>query len=383
MSFQEQPAASDQHLGFFYNPDGVSNSVLDIHRTQSAFSQFFYQIREEYQVTYESASGTAAKDYLNIATLSGDQSFFSQESVSEHNRYFRTDLVHYHDFYELMIVLEGVVVNHIEGQDYQYPAGSACLINRGLRHAEGFASQAKLLFIGLSPEYIRELEYWCTSSKIPEEQELSDSPMMTFIRQDLQEPGGRSYLDFFPAYQNERPYHLLHRVAEELLSALIHPFCGASYVIRGKTAEILALLNSSFYHYANIELALNKDYLLFSRIANFMEEKEGRISRAELARLTNYSADYLNRIVKKYTGLSLYDYGMLFCLRKAENYIKNSDLPISEIAVLCGFSNKTHFYKRFEEQYSLSPGAYRKAVRKSARSVSPVLPEAPEEAPLR
>ena len=88
-------------------------------------------------------------------------------------------------------------------------------------------------------------------------------------------------------------------------------------------------------------------------------------SRSELSRLTNYSADYLNRIIKKYSGLSLYDYGMLFCLRKAENYVKNSDLPISEIAVLCGFTNKTHFYRRFEEQYRLSPGAYRKAAREA------------------
>ena len=365
-SEQQSPAESaGRHLGFFYNPDGVSNSVLDIHRTQSAFSQFFYQIREQYQITYESVSGTSERDYLNIATLSGDQSFFSQESVLEHNRYFRTELVHYHDYYELMIVLEGVVINRIEGQDYQYPAGSACLINRGLRHAEGFASQAKLLFIGLSPEYVRELESWCASSKVPEEQAFLNSPMMTFIRQDLQESGGRSYLDFFPAYQNERPYRLLHRMTEELLGALLHPFCGASYVVRGKTAEILSLLNSSFYHCANIELALNKDYLLFSRIASFIEEKEGRISRSELSRLTNYSADYLNRIIKKYSGLSLYDYGMLFCLRKAENYVKNSDLPISEIAVLCGFTNKTHFYRRFEEQYRLSPGAYRKAAREA------------------
>ena len=44
----------------------------------------------------------------------------------------------------VMIVLEGTVINCIEGQDYQYPAGSACLINRGFRHTEGFLSCTEL-----------------------------------------------------------------------------------------------------------------------------------------------------------------------------------------------------------------------------------------------
>ena len=348
------------HLGFYYSPDGVDNSILAIHRSQSSFSRFFYQIREKYQITYESVNGTGQQDRLNVLTLSEDQSFFSQESAYEHNSFFRTDLQHYHDYYELMIVLEGTIINQIEGQDYRYPEGSACLINRGLRHAEGFAGPAKVLFIGLSVEYMKELEAFSCASRLQAERALKESPMLGFINRDLEEPGGRNYLDFFPAYQNSRPYRMLHDCTEELLHALLQPFCGASYVVHGKIAEILALLNSPFYHCANIELTLNKDYLLFSRVTSFMEEQNGRISRSELAKRTNYSADYLNRIVHKYSGLCLYDYGMLFCLKKAEEYLKTTRLPVSEIAVLCGFTNKTHFYKHFQKRYHMTPSAYRK-----------------------
>ena len=365
----DHAVSESEHLGFFYSPRGVENSVLNIHRTQSVFSRLFYQIREKYQITYETISGTGAQDWLNILTLSGTQAFFSQESVQEHNRYFRSDLQHHHDYYELMIVLKGTVVNQIEGQDYHYPAGSACLINRGLRHAEGFLSEAAVLYIGLAPSYIRELESWCSESVFEDEQALGSGPMLSFIKCDLQEPGRRNYLDFFPATKNEAPARTLHNVTEELLLALIQPVCGSSYLIRGKIAQILGALNSTYYHCSDIELALNKDYLLFSRVASLMEEKYGRISRAELAELINYSADYLNRIVKKYSGLSLYDYGMLFCLKRAEDYIKNSDLPVSEIAVLCGFTNKTHFYRQFEERYHMTPLAYRKSVRQKNASL--------------
>ena len=115
----------------YFNPDGVANSVLHINRSESLFSRFFYQMQEEYQITYESASGIGPDDRLNVLTLSGDRAFLSQEPVEMHNRVFRTDILHYHDYYEFMIVLEGTVINHIEGRDYTYPAGSACLINRG------------------------------------------------------------------------------------------------------------------------------------------------------------------------------------------------------------------------------------------------------------
>lgn len=348
-----------EHLGFYY-PDGIDNSVLEIRRIQSSFTKFFYQIREKYQITYEYISGTGPEDYLNVLTLSGDQAYFSRESVQEHNRFFRSDLIHYHDFYELMIVLEGTVVNCIEGQDYQYPAGAACLINRGLRHTEGFLSPSRVLYIGLSTEYIRELEDWCRTSRIPVEQELLESPMLSFIGRDMKEPGRRDYLDFFPAFQKKGSYRTLYRNSESLLEALLRPFCGASHVVRGLIAELLAFLNSPYYHCSNIELAMNKDYLLFSRVSSFMEERNGRFSRAELPALFNYSADYLNRIVRKYSGLSLYDYGMQFRLKEAEEYLKNSDYPVSEIAVRCGFTNKTHFYKHFEARYHMTPYAFRK-----------------------
>ena len=354
-------AQNPNHLGFFYNPDGIDNSILEIRRIRSSFSKFLYQIREQYQITYEYISGTEPEDYLNVLTLSGDQAFYSKESVHEHNRYFRTDLVHYHDYFELMIVLEGTVINCIEGQDYQYPAGSACLINRGLRHTEGFLSRARVLYIGLSADYIRELEEWCRRSPLNAEQALLDCTTLSFIRRDLLEPGRRNYLDYYPAYQTTHSGRILEESARRLLQILMQPYCGASYSVRGILAELIALLNSPSYHCSNIELTLNKDFLLYSRISSFMEERGGRISRAELSELFNYSADYLNRIVRKYSGLCLYDYGMLFRLREAEDYLKTSDDPVSEIAVRCGFTNKTHFYKHFEARYHMTPTAFRKA----------------------
>ena len=91
-----------------------------------------------------------------------------------------------------------------------------------------------------------------------------------------------------------------------------------------------------------------------------MVQTNGRISRQELVSSLHYSGVYLNNIVKKYTGLSIYDYGMTFCMKKTAELLVSSDLSISEIASSMGFSNRTHFYKVFQGTYHMSPYEYRK-----------------------
>lgn len=83
------------------------------------------------------------------------------------------------------------------------------------------------------------------------------------------------------------------------------------------------------------------------------------MSRHELEVSLNYSSDYLNRIVNKYAGMCLFDYGMTFCLKKAEYLLTNTTDSISEIAQKLQFSNRTHFYSLFKKRYGLTPKEYR------------------------
>ena len=123
------------------------------------------------------------------------------------------------------------------------------------------------------------------------------------------------------------------------------------------------------YHCTEVELGAGNDYLLFTRISHLMEERDGRVSRSELETMLNYSGDYLNRIVKKYSGMPLFDFGMTFCLKKPEYYLENSGDSVAEIAARCGFTNKTHFYKWFRKLFGTTPTAYRHGV--AARQTEP------------
>lgn len=90
-----------------------------------------------------------------------------------------------------------------------------------------------------------------------------------------------------------------------------------------------------------------------------MEDMDGRITRSELERMLNYSGNYINSIVKKYTGLCLSDYSQMFYIKKAAHMLCTSTLSITEIMEKLHFTNTTHFYKCFKKHYQMTPKQYR------------------------
>ena len=98
-----------------------------------------------------------------------------------------------------------------------------------------------------------------------------------------------------------------------------------------------------------------------------LEERNGRISREELASVLNYDAHYLNRIVNQSIGMSLLEYGRFFLLREAARLLIQTDDNISSVMDQLGVSNRSFFYRIFKEQYGLTPNEYRKQIRKEQR----------------
>ena len=74
----------------------------------------------------------------------------------------------------------------------------------------------------------------------------------------------------------------------------------------------------------------------------------------------NYNADYLNRVVKKSTGLTLVEYGQLFRLQEAAALLIESDLSIYNIMSKSVFSNRSYFNKIFLGKFGMLPNEYRK-----------------------
>ncbi len=345
-----------------------SDSSINVRNGDSDFSRF-YHMNVPFQVTLEYCDGPEPEDYVNVVTLSFEKAVFYQESLAMKNYSYTKNAPHFHDFFEFVIVLEGTIVQKIEGKDYLYPAGSCCLINRNLRHMERYQSQCRVLYIGLSPGFVTELFASAQNAFFAGEKQIYDSTLYHFITTDLEIAGERAYLDFIPTYQNHRCVACqnhpsaahLYSMAEDLIRTLLYPGFGASYQIRGLLCAFISVLSSqAHYHCTSIQLDTNSDFLLFSRITRLFEESDGRMTRTEMEQQLHYSGDYLNRIVNKFADMCFFDYGMTFCLKKAAECLTETEESISAIAARLKFTNRTHFYALFKEKYGVTPKEYRK-----------------------
>ncbi len=316
-----------------------------------------------YQITYEYCSGTGKKDYMNVVTVSEQGSFYARDSYEGHVSSFLNHPLHYHDHYEFMIVLEGDITQNIEGTHCRYQEGMACLINRGVCHAENFNSKSQLLFIGISIDFLKELIDNANRSVFAEERAFLDSDLFHFVADDLKRPDRKAYLDFTPNYKEAHIEKKLNELSLNLLHSILLPRFGTSYTILGLLSEILWVLSSPQYYICTEKISdMEIDRRLFFKIQHLMESNHGCINRHQLSEELNYSSDYLARIVHKYSGKCLYDYRMSFCMKQARYLLENSKVPVSKIAEELGFSNRTQFYKVFEEYYKLTPAEYRKTL---------------------
>ena len=89
----------------------------------------------------------------------------------------------------------------------------------------------------------------------------------------------------------------------------------------------------------------------------------GIFSPAEIEKITGYNGDYVERIIKRYTGKTLSAYGREFLVQKAADLLKHTDLSIEEICRRQGYSNRYYFNKIFFEKYGITPSQYRKTNR--------------------
>lgn len=335
-------------------------SPINVRNATSDFSRF-YHIDAPFQLTLEYCSGSELDDYINIVTLAPDRSVLYQESAATKNYAHTRDVLHFHDYFEFVIVLKGKIIQKLEGENVTYAAGDGCLLNRSLCHLEHYHSPAVVLFIGLSPDFLTELFAYAQNSPFQNEKEFSDSDFCRFVNADLKNPEKKAYINFRPTHENEQSAAHLHQLAESMIRTLLYPGFGAAHQIRGLFCRFIEnLFSPAQYHHALTELDTDSDFLIFTSISHLFEKSAGRMTRAELEQALSYSSDYLNRIVNKYSGMCLFDYSMTFRLKKAAKYLVESKDSISSIAAKLQFSNRTHFYALFKEKYGVTPKEYRK-----------------------
>lgn len=102
------------------------------------------------------------------------------------------------------------------------------------------------------------------------------------------------------------------------------------------------------------------DAELVKRIKSYMKENYNQdIDFAQIAASFGYSYDRLRHIFRQETNTTLYQYLLNCKLFAAKQMLLNTQTPIRDIALQCGFRSSIHFSNFFKSKMNISPRQFR------------------------
>ena len=239
-------------------------------------------------------------------------------------------------------VLEGELHLQIENETVTYHAGECCLCNKNIRHKELHDSEFEIILFMFQEEYIKSV----LEQDLLYDEEGRSCTNHTFFHhlfaenQKLSFYSAKEYIDFRrkKSFDPDDFYRLINAIVLELSESR----SGRNYMVRGYFCRFIAMLgDEENYLIQTHQTRISKEERLFYQVSWLLQNRKGRISRGELEKELNYNSDYINRVIKKYTGQTLSDYSRAFLLKEAAELLKNTDKRVGEICEELGYTNRS------------------------------------------
>ena len=262
--------------------------------------------------------------------------FFGQRCSSVTTRWFQfSDLEatvperqvpkHTHETAHFVLVTEGVYVTEARNQPGLCGAGSLIFNPSGTTHRDCFRSErGKFLTIGIGEEHS-----W-----------LLNRAVAVPIVITKAERCGRDELEIATSIARElrRPLPLLPLVLDDLVLELIGLVTGLGAHARSRAVP---------------------SWLL--RVREMIRDGFGENLRMEgLANAAGVHPVYLARAYRRYFGCSPAEHLRRCRLRQVREMLTESDFPLVEIALGCGFTDQSQMTRSFSTRFGISPARYRR-----------------------
>jgi AraC family transcriptional regulator len=84
------------------------------------------------------------------------------------------------------------------------------------------------------------------------------------------------------------------------------------------------------------------------------------LSLDTLAQQVGFSPYHFARLFRQAMGASLHQFVLRQRLQRAQQLLEQTELPLAQVALACGFAHQSHLTKMFKEQVGCTPRAYRR-----------------------
>ena len=239
-------------------------------------------------------------------------------------------ILHNHNYWEFLIVLSGEYKHTINGKEEIIKRGQVIVIRPEDYHM--------LVQISKSASHLNIMV------KCEAVEKMARSFSDAFYEKLLQ---NTSYISVSDVNINRiETYCLLYNNSDEQKQHLIMHFV---------TNLILISVIDQLYNVVD-----DKPKWLLDLIAQMHRQENASWTVSDVVSYSNFSHVHLIREFKKYFNCSIVEYLRKVKISFATDYLKHSNLSISEISTLLGFSSVSHLNHIFKETTGKTPLQYRK-----------------------
>ena len=278
-----------------------------------------------------------------------EESFFSPDRrvgihVSKHNC-FTPPVPHHHDFFEMFYVLDGQCVHRVGGQRSVLGAGDLCLIQPHVTHSLDVSDESIVIDVLMRRSTFRNYFYSILQG---------DNVLSNFFLSTLYSRQGISYLIF-------------HTGGDDPLYRAFTELCGEFFEKKDYYSTLVnALLTKVFVHLLRSHLGSSempedeaRDTQTAVRIARYLQLNAANADLNAMAAELHYSPEYTSRQIRRITGRTFIQLLTTVRLENAEHLLRDTALPVADIAATVGYESTEHFIRTFRRHKGMTPTDYR------------------------
>ena len=234
------------------------------------------------------------------------------------------------DYYQMLCMLEGTLNFAFDNKEYLLSAGDIAFIPKGATH-----------------------RFWNDSSDSAYYYDLKFTVLNRQLTQVLDALDDWVFHDGFY-------FQLVDQIAKEYMHGQILKDESAS-------ATLMTLL---FALTSNIRCSEKEEYIIDTTgytplskkvIAYLSDHYSENLSLDDISKGVGTTKNYLCNAFKRNTGITIIDCLNMIRIRKAAELIVYSDLPLAQVAQMCGYVSTSHFNRVFLRYVGVPPGQCRRA----------------------
>lgn len=140
-----------------------------------------------------------------------------------------------------------------------------------------------------------------------------------------------------------------------------------------KKRDMVTYVSKMYFDVLQFRLDEKDDYyhVLMDRIKDYINSNysDTMFSVSQVADKFNFSPDYIGKLFKQYTGITISNYIADVRLVHATELLRASDIPINDIADVVGYASPNYFAKVFKAKQNITPSEYRMKIRLISKDV--------------